>query len=159
MHVARTARREVADHVVAHLAGVLARACTTGRPVQLLEEKPHAVRLLREGEGNAAFSILTRETGGEALVTCSAFWSLDGASAALAFAATVNAARLMDVRYAINGHLESGLLTGRNPALLVWFEPAFASDLEAAEWLGEAERCIAWTLVEHPPLGFGEEHE
>ena len=51
MHVARTPRSGVADHVVEHLAGVLARARTTGRPVQLLEEKPHAVRLLREGEG------------------------------------------------------------------------------------------------------------
>ena len=100
---------------------------------------------------STAFSILTRETGGEALVTCSAFWSFDGASEAIAFAAMANPARLMDARYAINGHLESGLLTERNPALLVWFEPAFASDLEAAEWLGDAERCIAWTSVEHPP--------
>ena len=92
-------------------------------------------------------------------MTCSAFWSFDGAAAAIAFVATVNAARLMDARYAINGHLESGLLTERNPALLVWFEPAFASDQEAAEWLEDVERCIAWTLVEYPPLDSGEEHE
>ena len=130
MHVARTARSEVADRTVEHLAGVLARARKTERPVKMIDDvpNPHAVRLLREGEGNAAFSILTGETGGEALVTCSAFWSFDGAAAAIAFVATVNAARLMDARYAINGHLESGLLTERNPALLVWFEPAFASD-------------------------------
>ena len=66
MHVARTPRSEVADHVAAHLAGVLARTRTTGRPARLREDDPHALRLLREGEGNAAFSILTRETGGEA---------------------------------------------------------------------------------------------
>ena len=66
MYVARTPRNEVADHVAAHLASVLARTRTTGRPTRLREDDPHAVRLLREGEGNAAFSILTRETGGEA---------------------------------------------------------------------------------------------
>ena len=66
MHAARTARSEVSDHVVEHLAGVLARARATGRPVKMMgdDPNPHAVRLLREGEGNAAFSILTRETGG-----------------------------------------------------------------------------------------------
>ena len=103
---------------------------------------------------STAFSILTRETGGEALVTCSAFWSFDGASEAIAFAAMANPARLMDARYAINGHLESGLLTERNPALLVWFELAFTTGppevqehwrhvIEEAAGGGPVERIIA----------------
>ena len=79
-------RSEVGDHVVEYLAGVLSRTRNTGRPARLKEDEPYSVRLLREGEGHAAFAILTADTDGEAIVTCSVYWTLDRASAALVFA-------------------------------------------------------------------------
>ena len=58
MHAARTARSEVSDHVVEHLAGVLARARATGRPVKMVgdDPNPYAVRLLREGDWNSSIT-------------------------------------------------------------------------------------------------------
>ena len=115
---------------------------------------PHSVRLLREGEGFAAFSILTSDTDGEALATCA--WTLDGAAAALAFATLCMVLPSPDITQDRTGMVNASLQQGagetrRTPALLVWYEPAFfADEIDPAiiSWLIDMERYIAWTLVE-----------
>ena len=152
-------RSEVGDHVVEHLAGVLSRTRNTGRPARLKEDEPYSARLLREGEGFAAFAILTADTDGEAIVTCSVYWTLDGASQALAFATLCGVlpgpVLVQDRIGMVNASLQRGAgETRRTPALLVWFEPAFTTtDPGVLSWLGDAERCIAWTLVEESKEG------
>ena len=154
---------EVADHEVAHLSRVLYRTRNTGRPARLMKENndrwPYSVRLLREGEGFAAFSILTSDTDGEALETCVVYWTLDGAAAALAFATLCRALPGPDITQDRIGMVHASLQQGagetrRTPALIVWFEPAFTTaDIGILSWIGDAERCIAWTLVEESKVG------
>ena len=87
-------------------------------------------------------------------MTCAVYWTLDGAAAALAFATFCMALPGPDITQDRIGLVNTSLQRGagesrRTPALLVWFEPAFlTTDPELISWIGDAERCIAWTLIE-----------
>ena len=69
--------------------------------------------------------------------SCAVYWTLDGEGAALGW------------MFRDRGVAGPDTSDGEHcPGLLVWLEPGIARDPEAAMWLGDAERCIAWALIE-----------
>jgi len=135
-HVRQSPRSEVGDDAIVMLRPVLERALRGTTPMP----GPPGYELRAAKEGNALMVTVSRVRAGAPLVEI-AVAPDDAASAAL----WAHVTRLQERAGLPRRAQDLGPSAPWCTAVLL---PGLAADPEAAHWLGDLERCIAWTWIE-----------
>lgn len=131
-HCACTAREEVADEVVGNLAQWLSRALAVAKPVPLAAPSDYQAQAISHG-GGLVVTVYARPE--QPLVT---------------FGCTASASPELWHILVKNFGCADGLQEPPAPWCAATVHPSLSAHPEAASWLGDFERSLAWVWIERP---------